>query len=56
MFNQLLVDEGYATPMTIPPNVDYADGFVAGARRARARGRGLWSSSTCNGVNPPNRR
>jgi micrococcal nuclease len=54
MFNTLLAERGYATPMTIPPNVDYAAGFVAAARRAREAGRGLWSASTCNGVNPPN--
>src|SRR5436189_566692 len=32
MFNELLAEDGYATPMTIPPNVDYADRFVAAAR------------------------
>jgi micrococcal nuclease len=42
MFNELLADRGYATPMTIPPNVDYADRFAAAARRAREAGRGLW--------------
>ena len=40
--NGLLVAEGYATPLTIPPNVDYAKRFVALARRARESGRGLW--------------
>jgi len=42
MFNEILVERGYATPLTIPPNVDYADRFVAAARRARQAGRGLW--------------
>jgi micrococcal nuclease len=42
MFNELLADRGYATPMTIPPNVEYADRFVAAARRARQALRGLW--------------
>jgi micrococcal nuclease len=56
MFNEMLADEGYATPMTIPPNVDHADRFVAAARRARQASRGLWSPATCNGVNPPSRR
>ena len=42
MFNELLAERGYATPMTIPPNVDYADRFVAAARRARDAARGLW--------------
>ena len=40
--NAVLVREGYATPLTIPPNVDYAERFVALARRARERGLGLW--------------
>jgi endonuclease YncB( thermonuclease family) len=44
MFNMLLAERGYATPMTIPPNVDYADRFVAAARRAREAARGLWSA------------
>jgi micrococcal nuclease len=44
MFNELLAERGYATPMTIPPNVDYADRFVAAARRARKAHRGLWSA------------
>ncbi|HEX4718480.1 MAG TPA: thermonuclease family protein [Thermoleophilaceae bacterium] len=42
MFNELLAERGYATPLTIPPNVDYASRFVAAARRARNAGRGLW--------------
>jgi micrococcal nuclease len=54
MFNGLLAERGYATPLTIPPNVEYAELFVAAARRAREAGRGLWSATTCNGVNPPN--
>jgi micrococcal nuclease len=54
MFNRLLADQGYATPLTIPPNVEYAELFVAAARRAREAGRGLWSANTCNGANPPN--
>jgi micrococcal nuclease len=42
LFNELLVERGYATPLTIPPNVDYGRRFVAAARRAREAGRGLW--------------
>jgi micrococcal nuclease len=42
MFNELLAERGYATPLTIPPNVDYANRFAAAARRAREAGRGLW--------------
>ncbi len=46
-FNAMLVREGYAQPMTIPPNVEYAGRFVRLAREARAAGRGLWSA--CSG-------
>src|SRR3954465_2162256 len=42
MFNELLAELGYATPLTIPPNVDFADRFVAAAKRARDAHRGLW--------------
>jgi len=54
MFNGLLAEKGYATPLTIPPNDEYARLFVAAAPRAREHDRGLWSHDTCNGVNPPN--
>jgi micrococcal nuclease len=43
-FNAMLVRDGYAVPLTIPPNVEYADRFVALAREARRAGRGLWSA------------
>jgi micrococcal nuclease len=52
MLNGVLVELGYATPLTIPPNVDYAEQFVRAARRARSASRGLWSPRTCNGRNP----
>jgi micrococcal nuclease len=45
--NALLVERGYAQPLTIPPNVDYAERFRAAARRARAAGRGLWARPGC---------
>ena len=48
-FNALLVSRGYAQPLTVPPNDDYADAFVRLARRARERGAGLWSSQACQG-------
>ena len=41
--NEALVRGGYATTLTIPPNVAHADQFRSLERRARARGRGLWS-------------
>jgi micrococcal nuclease len=48
-FNEMLVDRGYAHVLTIPPNVDYANRFVAAERRARKAQRGLWSPETCAG-------
>ena len=47
-FNSMLVREGFATPLTIPPNVAFADRFVADARAARRSSRGLWSA--CGGA------
>jgi micrococcal nuclease len=49
LLNGLLVELGYAQPLTIPPNVDYAERFVAAARRARRAGRGLWGRTGCAG-------
>jgi micrococcal nuclease len=45
--NLLLVRRGYAQPLTIPPNDDFAPRFVAAARRARRHGAGLWGPSGC---------
>jgi micrococcal nuclease len=42
--NAELVRRGYATPMTIAPNVRYADRFTAWSRKARRAGRGLWGA------------
>lgn len=47
-FNELLVAEGFAVPLTIPPNVRHAVRFRALAQRAREREAGLWSSRTCD--------
>lgn len=56
MLNELLVERGYATPLTIAPNVEYSDLFVAAARRARAASRGLWSPrSSCRRGGMPHR-
>ena len=46
-FNQMLVERGYAQVLTIPPNVDYADRFLAAQRKARKAERGLWSPGVC---------
>ena len=39
-----LVREGYAQPLTVPPNVRFEDRFARLARDARRAGRGLWAS------------
>ena len=40
--NAALVRDGYATVLTIPPNVAHAEEFVRLQRAARQAGRGLW--------------
>jgi micrococcal nuclease len=42
--NAELVRGGYATVLTIPPNVAHADEFTVLARRARRNRRGLWAA------------
>ena len=42
LFNELMAEQGYAQPLTIPPNDELSDRFVAAARRARHAHRGLW--------------
>lgn len=51
MANARLVTNGYAFAYTYPPNVRHADLFVQLQREAREGDRGLWSPSTCDGVN-----
>jgi micrococcal nuclease len=46
--NAELVRRGYASPMTIPPNVAHAREFRRLARAARRAGRGLWAA--CGGT------
>jgi micrococcal nuclease len=40
--NEILVREGYARILTIPPNVRHADLFLQAEREAREQNRGLW--------------
>ena len=47
--NEMLIIGGYAVPLTIPPNDDYAARFKSLAGRAQQQRAGLWSSGTCNG-------
>jgi micrococcal nuclease len=42
MLNEEIVKAGYASPMTIPPNVRYQDRFLILYREAREAGRGLF--------------
>jgi len=49
MLNRVMIDKGYAQPLTIPPNVDFADVFRAGARAARQAGLGLWRACGAGG-------
>jgi micrococcal nuclease len=45
--NLALVEDGYASVLTYPPNVAHVDEFTAAAARARDEGRGLWAA--CGG-------
>jgi micrococcal nuclease len=42
MFNETLLEEGYAQVATFPPNVKYQERFLEAQREARAANRGLW--------------
>ncbi len=42
MLNEEIVKAGYASLMTIPPNVRYQDRFLEAYREARENKRGLW--------------
>ncbi|MBO8171283.1 MAG: thermonuclease family protein [Bacillaceae bacterium] len=42
-FNELLLKEGYAQVMTVPPNVTYAEHFLSVQKEARDHNRGLWA-------------
>lgn len=45
--NMEIIGQGYARPLTIPPNVAHADEFVTAARHAEATDAGLWAG--CSG-------
>jgi micrococcal nuclease len=45
MFNETLVEEGYAQVATYPPNVKYQEHFLKAQREAREANRGLWGLS-----------
>ena len=43
MFNETLLEEGYARLMTVPPNVKYVERFVELQKQAREAEKGLWA-------------
>ena len=43
MLNDLMISSGYASPMTIPPNVKYKDLFLKSYQNARDKKKGLWA-------------
>jgi micrococcal nuclease len=47
LFNDLLVERGYASTLTIPPNDRLAARFRAAERRARNRRLGMWRRPGC---------
>lgn len=49
--NLEMAREGFAAPLTIPPNVAFSDAFVKAAAEARDADRGLWSA--CGGPDKP---
>jgi micrococcal nuclease len=44
--NLTIIRQGYARPLTIPPNVAHADEFIEAARIAQATNIGLWARCT----------
>jgi micrococcal nuclease len=42
MLNDLMIRNGYASPLTIPPNTKYKNRFLRSYRYAREHGLGLW--------------
>jgi micrococcal nuclease len=42
MLNEEIVKAGYASVMTIPPNVKYEDRFLKAYQEAREDKKGLW--------------
>lgn len=53
MFNETLLEEGYAQVATFPPNVKYQERFLTAQREAREANRGLWGSLLGSYANRP---
>lgn len=49
--NLAMAEEGFAAPLTVPPNVAHSEEFVAAAAEARRRNLGLWGR--CGGADTP---
>lgn len=52
--NEELVKAGWATVLTIPPNVKYVDKLLKAQQGARARSLGIWADDPCPSSNSPN--
>ena len=48
LVNLVMVEEGYATVLTVPPNVRLAPLFLSAQSTARRQERGLWNPSVCS--------
>ncbi len=46
MYNEELLEKGYARTMTIPPNVKYSDRFHAIEQKAKRDGKGFWKGAS----------
>lgn len=42
LVNKRMLEDGFASPMSVPPNVKYKDEFLRTAREAREKKLGLW--------------
>lgn len=45
--NLLLVEEGYATSYSYPPDIKYQDDFIRAQDKAKEAGKGLWAENAC---------
>jgi micrococcal nuclease len=52
MFNARLLLDGYASVLTIPPNVKYSQFFVKFEQEARTKKVGLWNTNPYSGYTP----
>jgi len=53
MFNETLLREGYASVMTVPPDVMFAEQYLGLERQARESGQGLWGDGADEGSGGP---